>query len=141
MSQGMIQMPSFQLSVTPHRRAAARFVDGVRRSLQRAFAEEPDVSQTDIANALGVHRSVINRQLRGYKDMTLSRVAEIAWALGREPHFELAEPAELDGANTPQLTHVAPSVTSVTVAGTSTNFTTWDAPAQRKTLVLATSDA
>lgn len=92
-------MTSFQLSVSPHRRAAARFVDRVRRALQKAYAEEPEISQTNIANALGVHRSVINRQLRGYKDITLSRVAELAWALGREPCFDLIVPAIADGAN------------------------------------------
>jgi predicted transcriptional regulator len=74
-------------------------VSRVRRSIQKAFAEETSVSQTDIANSLGVHRSVINRQLKGYKDITLGRVAELAWALGREPEFSLAKPIVEDGDN------------------------------------------
>jgi transcriptional regulator with XRE-family HTH domain len=82
---------SFQITVAPSRRAAARFVVSVRRALQKAFVEEQaktGISQADIARALDVHRSVINRELRGSKDLTLGRVAELAWALGREPFFE-----------------------------------------------------
>lgn len=94
-------MPSFQLSVTPNRRAAARFVAHVRRSIQKALAESPDKKQTDIARALGVHRSVINREIRGHKDMTLGRVAELAWALGRDVKFELVEPVSAPGQNIP----------------------------------------
>lgn len=95
-------MTSFRLSVSPHRRAAARFVSNVHRRLQKAYALAPEVTQTAIANALGVHRSVINRQLRGHKDMSLSRVAELAWAMGYEADFELLKADALEGSNTPQ---------------------------------------
>ena len=94
-------MTSFQLSVTPHRRAAARFVDKVHRRLRKAYADSPDVTQTSIANALGVHRSVINRQMRGRKDMSLGRVAELAHLLGYEAGFELIKPNLPDGSNAP----------------------------------------
>lgn len=92
-------MTSFQLSVSPSRRAAARFVNRVRRSLQKAYAEQKEIKQTDIAEALDVHRSVITRQMRGYRDMSLGRVAEIAWALGLEPEFNLRRSEIGDGAN------------------------------------------
>jgi transcriptional regulator with XRE-family HTH domain len=85
-------MPSFRGSLTPTRREAARFVTGVRRSLQKALAEESEkrgLSQSDIAREIGVHRSVINRELQGYQDITLGRVAELACALGRKPTFDL----------------------------------------------------
>ena len=42
---------------------------------------------------------MINRQLKGYKDITLSRVAELAWALGREPEFSLTKPVAEEGDN------------------------------------------
>lgn len=92
-------MTSFQLSVSLHRRVAARFVNNVRRRLQRAYAEAANIKQTDIARELGVHRSVINRQLRGYKDMTVGRVAELSWALGYEPSFSLIPLCHEDGVN------------------------------------------
>lgn len=95
-------MTSFRLSVTPHRRAAARFIDNVHRCLLKAYADSPDVTQTAIANTLGVHRSVINRQMRGRKDMSLGRVAELAHLLGYEAEFELTKPSPPDGCNVPQ---------------------------------------
>src|SRR5665213_2091821 len=78
----MIPVPSFQITIEPNRRAAARFVSKVRRTIQKAFAEEQKkrgLSQADIARAIGVNRSVINRELKGFKDITLGRVAELAW--------------------------------------------------------------
>lgn len=92
-------MPSFRISLTPHRKAAARFVNLVHRALQRAYADHPEISQTEIANTIGVHRSVINRQLRGYKDMSLGRVAEISNLLGYVPCFELKKIEEAAGCN------------------------------------------
>ncbi len=94
-------MTSFQLSVTPHRRAAARFIDKVHGSLRKAYADSPQVTQSAIANALGVHRSVINRQMRGRKDMSLGRVAELAFLLGFEADFEMSKPDIQSDGNTP----------------------------------------
>jgi len=95
-------MPSYRITVSPSKRAAGRFVYGVRRAIQKAFAEEQSkrgLTQTAIARALGIHRSVINRELRGKKDITLGRVAELAWAMGRKPHFDFLEPVERGGQN------------------------------------------
>jgi plasmid maintenance system antidote protein VapI len=89
-------MPSFRISIRPSRRAAARIIAKVRRALQKALVEQSQasgLSQSDIARAIGVHRSVINRELRGQKDITLGRVGELAWALGRTIVFELQAPA------------------------------------------------
>lgn len=93
-------MTSFQISIPAKRRAATRFIDRVHRKLQGAYSRKPDLSQAKIANALGVNRSVVNRQLRGGQDMTLSSVAQLAWALGALPVFDLIEESEL-GRNTP----------------------------------------
>lgn len=112
-------MTSFQLSLTPHRRAAARFVDKVHRCLQKAYADAPEVTQSDIANKLGVHRSVINRQLRGRKDMTVGRVAELAWAMGYEADFELLRPQVPDGCNTPLPAHGINPFTEIAKSSTS----------------------
>lgn len=100
----MILMPSFRISITPSRRAAARFVTGVRRKILQALEEERKkrgLKQTDIARAIGVHRSVINRELRGKKDLTLGRIAELAWALGRAPSFALPEITQPVGSDVP----------------------------------------
>ena len=95
-------MTSFQISLTPSRRAAARFVTRVRREVQKALAEEnakTGITQSEIARKIGVHRSVIHREIRGNEDLTLGRLAELAWALGRQPLFLLREPSAADGSN------------------------------------------
>lgn len=96
---------SFQITLRPNRKAAARFIGDVRRAILKAYAEEQKasgLSQTDIARALDVHRSVINRELRGTKDMTLGRVAELAWACKRKPTLLLETIAQGHGTNLPQ---------------------------------------
>lgn len=96
-------MASFQISVSPKRRAAGRFVNRVRRAIQKAYVEEQadrGLTQSDIARSLGVHRSVISRELRGQKDMNIGRVGELAWALGREALFDLPPATQAAGANT-----------------------------------------
>jgi transcriptional regulator with XRE-family HTH domain len=57
--------------------------------------------QAHIAKALDVHRSVISRELRGLKDISLGRIGEIAWALGRDPVIELREHDKSVGDNKP----------------------------------------
>lgn len=115
---------SFQIIISANRRAAARFVGNVRRALQRAYVEEQKrtgITQTKIAHALGVHRSVINRELKGTKDMTLGRVAELAWALGRKPVFELEPlPISTTANHLPQFSAAAsaPSVIPRSVEST-----------------------
>lgn len=90
---------SFQITLPGNRRAAARFVASVRRSLLKALADNPDVKQTDIADSLGVHRAVITRQMKGTSDIGMGRAAEIAWALGLEAKFDLVRPSAPDGSN------------------------------------------
>jgi hypothetical protein len=113
-------MQSFQITISPSRRAATRFVSKVRRSLQKALLEEErrtGLKQTDIARAIGVHRSVINRELRGTKDITLGRIAELAWAMGRKPVFELVEHSVQSGSNA-KIDSAPISVASATTQGT-----------------------
>ena len=54
-----------------------------------------------------MHRSVINRELRGKKDITLGRVAELAWALGRTPELVLSPVAQPVGSNLPMPSQIA----------------------------------
>ena len=93
---------SLQITITPKERAAGQFVSRVRRAIQKALAEEQanqGTTQSDVARAIGVNRSVISREIRGHKDLTLSRVAEIAWALGRRPTFDMPSVGLPAGAN------------------------------------------
>jgi predicted XRE-type DNA-binding protein len=97
-------MTSFQIAISPSKRAAGRFISKVRRALQNALIQEQQkngVNQSRMATAIGVHRSVISRELNGRQDITLGRVAELAWAMGREIEFELTEPRADSGINAP----------------------------------------
>jgi transcriptional regulator with XRE-family HTH domain len=83
---------SFELKINPKDRVAGRFIGSVRKALLKAAITEKEhngITQQSIAEKLGVNRSVINRLLRGDTNLTLRSVAEIAWALGFEPVFEL----------------------------------------------------
>src|SRR3989338_2406176 len=100
----IIQMTLFQIGISPNRRAAARFISYVRRKLQDAFAEEKKnngINQSDIARKLGVHRSVVSRELLGHRDISLGRLAEYAWALNREIDFDIPKPHPMRGDNKP----------------------------------------
>jgi hypothetical protein len=117
-------MPSFQTSTKPSRRAAARFVTGVRRKILKALEEEQQkrgLKQTDIARAIEVHRSVINRELRGKKDLTLGRVAELAWAMKRVPTFDLPELTLNVGSNLPPISSYALSSAVTKIAALPVN--------------------
>lgn len=94
---------SLQITISPKERVAGRFVSRVRRAIQKALAEEHvknGTTQSDLARAIGINRSVVSREIRGHKDLTLSRVAELAWALGRHAVIELREPT-LSGNQVP----------------------------------------
>lgn len=90
---------SYQITLAPNRKAAARFIGKVRRRLQRGLAENPNVTRSQIARELGVHRSVITRQLQGHADMSLGRAAELAWAMGYRSKFELEKVGGGDGGS------------------------------------------
>ncbi|MGH6889981.1 MAG: helix-turn-helix domain-containing protein [Rhizomicrobium sp.] len=87
-------MTSFQTTISPSRRIAARFVFSVRRAIQQALIEEyrsRGLTQAQIARELGIHRSVINKEIRGEGNLTLKRIGELAYVLGRKPQFALAK--------------------------------------------------
>lgn len=84
-------MTSYEFDIGEKERAGSRFLSDVRDELQRALAVEKShrkVTQQDIANILETSRAVINRQIVGYENIGIKRVAEILWAIGWEPHFE-----------------------------------------------------
>jgi predicted XRE-type DNA-binding protein len=90
-------MNSYTFDIGAKSRKVSRFVGQVRSELQRALSSEKanrKLTQQQIATAIGVHRSVINRQITGVENLTLRSVAEIAWALGWEIEFSLRKPEQ-----------------------------------------------
>jgi Helix-turn-helix len=110
---------SFQIGATRHRRVAARFIAHVRRQIQKALADSPDITQAMLAEALGINRSVVNRQIKGHADLALGRAAEFADLLGFEPEFKLVRIVPDGGQNSAPPAALAPTVFKVTKASTS----------------------
>src|SRR5450759_2573087 len=82
-------------------RTVARFMGTVRREVQKAVAfekEERKLTQQQIADMLDTDKSVINREILG-GNLTLRRLAELAWALGWEIVFEFRRPVAVAGHN------------------------------------------
>src|SRR3954452_11327353 len=95
-------MTSFHFSIDPRSRKAGRFIRKVRSEIQKALVEEKrkrKLTQAAIAEKLGVHRSVINRQLTGEGELTLRAIADFAWILNRDITFELTEPKPKQNGN------------------------------------------
>jgi plasmid maintenance system antidote protein VapI len=90
-------MPSFVFDIGEKARVASRFIGHVRAELQKALVAEKTkrrLTQQELARTIGVNRSVINRQVMGYENLTLRSVAELAWALGYTPEFSLKRKPE-----------------------------------------------
>ncbi|HEX4157920.1 MAG TPA: helix-turn-helix transcriptional regulator, partial [Rhizomicrobium sp.] len=74
----------------------------MRRAIQQALIEEfksRGLTQAQIARELGVHRSVINKEIRGEGNLTLTRIGELAHVLGRKPMFDLPKKEARANAN------------------------------------------
>jgi plasmid maintenance system antidote protein VapI len=85
-------MTLYVFDIGERARKVSRFIGEVRSELQNALMEEKasrKLTQQNIASLIGVNRSVINRQLIGSENLTLRRVAELAWALGWDIEFRL----------------------------------------------------
>jgi len=96
-------MSSLVYDIGGKSRTVARFMGTVRRELQKAVASEKrtrKLTQQQIADMLDTNRSVINREILG-GNLTLRRLAELAWALGWEIVFEFRKPAATAGQNQP----------------------------------------
>jgi DNA-binding phage protein len=93
---------SFHFDIGSRARIAGRFLGRVRSELLKSLAQkknEEGLSQQALAAKLGVHRSLINRQLSGEANLTLRSLADLAWAMGMEITFELKKPAIQVGQN------------------------------------------
>lgn len=88
---------SFKFRTTPKERAGNKMISLVLRETLRAAAEEKvasGITQQEIADKLGVHKSSISRLLRGQSNLTLRSVGEFLWALGWEPEFSAKRNSE-----------------------------------------------
>jgi transcriptional regulator with XRE-family HTH domain len=89
-------MASYQMRLTDRQRKTGRYVQQAQRELRGAYLEEKKkrgLTLQEIADKLGVEKSVVSRRLSGEANLTLRILVEMAWALGRE--FSLSLPESL----------------------------------------------
>lgn len=82
----------FEFTLDPKEEASADFVAKVGSELQRAFErrkKQDKLTQQQLATMLDVDRSRIHRCLSGYNNLTLSTVAELAWAMDADIDFSI----------------------------------------------------
>ena len=106
-------MTYYRLEIGAKARSAGRFIGRVRSQLLKALIEEKlsrGLTQQHLSEKLNVHRKLLNQQLAGEADLTLSSLAEIAWALDRELHIEFRKPHEERTQNEPLGSSTAVSV-------------------------------
>lgn len=83
---------SFKLTINPKDKAAARFISQAHKTIVEYILGEKETSnltQQQIAERLGVNRSVVNRILNGKSNLTLRSIGELAWALESVPSIKL----------------------------------------------------
>lgn len=93
---------SFRFEIGARARAASRFVANIRSDLVAAILErrsEKGFSQQQLAELVGVSRKDLNRYLCGQRELPLRSIADLAWALDKEIHIELRDPAMLTNGN------------------------------------------
>lgn len=93
---------SFKLQMSPKDKASARFISAVQKAIIEIALSEREltsITQQEIANRLGVNRSVINRILKGEANLTLRSIAEFTWALGYTPNIQFFKNAKKETSN------------------------------------------
>lgn len=71
----------------------ARLVVDVTNQLEIAL-EEQGLTQADLARRLGRSRSIVSRQLSGAANLSLGKLAELAFAIGKRFEFTLSNVQE-----------------------------------------------
>lgn len=81
---------SYRLKIDPKSRKSANFISKLQRKIQAELIAS-GMTQQEVADVLGVDRSVVNRRLKGSANLTARSIAEFAYAFGKEIDFEFVE--------------------------------------------------
>jgi transcriptional regulator with XRE-family HTH domain len=78
---------SYRLKIDRRSLKAARFISKLQDEIQRALIES-GMTQQEVAERLGVDRSVINRRLKGKANLTARSISDFAYALDQDVKME-----------------------------------------------------
>ena len=70
---------SYQIKISKKDRKSARFISSLARKIQEQLIAS-GLTQQEVAERIGVDRSVINRRLNGKSNLTARSIAEFAYA-------------------------------------------------------------
>lgn len=93
---------SFQIKIDPIKRAGGRGIVKAREALMKALVEEMrdnKLTRSEIAKRLGVHRSVVTKELSGTANLTIRRLGELAYIMGRDLDIDLPRKRKRPGQN------------------------------------------
>lgn len=89
-SNGCMMKSNTQISEEDLRRYSARFIREAWKNIISLYDrrhQETGLTRADLAQCLGVHRSIITKRLKGTENVTLEILSDMARALNAVPHF------------------------------------------------------
>lgn len=88
---------SYKMKISKLDRATGRFKGRVHRALMKAVIaakNERGMTQSQIAELMGVDKSAVSRILNGRGNLTLKTIGDISWVLGLRPEISFVELGE-----------------------------------------------
>lgn len=89
---------SYQLRIDPKSRKTARFISQLQSKIQNALVASGKTQQ-EVADILGVDRSVVNRRLKGKANLTARSIAEFAYAFDKDIVINYVDKVQTDRVN------------------------------------------
>jgi len=89
---------SYQIKIDPKSRKAARFISQLQKTIQDALTASGKTQQ-EVANILGIDRSVVNRRLKGSTNLTARSIAEFAYAFDKDIVLEFVDKVQVENNN------------------------------------------
>lgn len=89
---------SYQLKIDRKSQKVAKFISQLQRKIQAELIAS-GMTQQEVAELLGVGRSVINRRLKGGANLTARSIAEFAYAFDKEINLDFVEKDRKGGQN------------------------------------------
>lgn len=89
---------SYQLKLSRRSLKSARFISKLHSAIRKALVESGKTQQ-QLAQELGVDRSVVNRRLKGSANLTARSISDFAFVLGKEVEIKFVDPATQKGSN------------------------------------------
>lgn len=112
---------SYRMQVDPKSRKAARFISRLQRTIQRSLIAS-GMTQQQVADALNVNRSVINKRLKGNANLTARSIAEFAYVFDKDIEIKFVDRAAPERSNVSTGNNTVIQLNDRTTTGTATPY-------------------